>query len=138
MPRKSTPKKSSAKSGGDKYSYTELAKVSGTSVEQCNFYGVIVDASFPYKKTIKSKSTGVSDQMFICTMKIIDPSQFSKGQQYSQLVIYATKLEDLPFVHRIGDIIRVHRADMKFYNQKRQFNVNMLYKGSWALYSTDK
>ena len=81
-----------------------------------------------------------SNQMFICTMKIIDPSQFTqqKGWKYSQLVIYATKLEDLPFVHRLGDIIRVHRADMKFYNQKRQFNVNMLYKGSWALYSTDK
>jgi hypothetical protein len=138
MPTKKTPKKSTTKSG-DKYNYTELDKVSSSSVESSNFYGVIVDASFPYKKTIKSKA-GVSDQMFICTMKIIDPSQFTqqKGWKYSQLVIYATKLEDLPFVHRLGDIIRVHRADMKFYNQKRQFNVNMLYKGSWALYSTDK
>jgi len=27
---------------------------------------------------------------------------------------------------------------MKWWNDKRQFNVNMLYKGSWALYSTDK
>lgn len=27
---------------------------------------------------------------------------------------------------------------MKIYNSKRQFNVNMLYKGSWALYSTEK
>ena len=109
-------------------------------MDLCNFYGVIVDASFPYKKTIKSKATGVSDQMFICTMKIIDPSQFTqqKGWGYSQLVIYATKLEDLPFIHRLGDVIRVHRSDMKHYNGKRQFNVNMLYKGSWALYSTDK
>lgn len=79
--------------------------------------------------------------MFICTMKVIDPSQFAKGSGWSQLVIYASKLEDLPFVHRIGDIIRVHRADMKIWNKlphKKQFNVNMLYKGSWALYSTDK
>ncbi len=76
--------------------------------------------------------------MFICTMKIIDPSNFGKSNDWSQLVIYATKLEDLPFVHRIGDIIRVHRADMKWYNKKRQFNVNMIYNGSWALYSTDK
>lgn len=59
MPRKTTPKKTVK--GGDKYNYTELAKVSGTSTELCNFYGVIVDASFPYKKTIKSKATGVSD-----------------------------------------------------------------------------
>lgn len=133
-------KKQSGSKTAEKYKYTELAKVSGTSLESCNFYGVIVDASFPYKKTIKSKSTGQSDQMFICTMKIIDPSQFTaaKGFQYSQLVIYATKLEDLPFVHRLGDVIRVHRADMKFYQGKRQFNVNMLYRGSWALYSSEK
>jgi hypothetical protein len=78
--------------------------------------------------------------MFFCNLKIIDPSQFTqqKGWKYSQLVIYASKLEDLPFVHRLGDVIRVHRADMKWWNDKRQFNVNMLYKGSWALYSTDK
>jgi len=133
-------KAKSGSKGQDKYKYTELAKVSGTSLEQSNFYGVIVDASFPYKKTITRESTGVSDQMFICTMKIIDPSQFTqaKGFQYSQLVIYATKLEDLPFVHRLGDVIRVHRADLKFHNSKRQFNVNMLYKGSWALYSSEK
>jgi hypothetical protein len=61
MPNKSkTPQKKSSK-GGEKYQYTELAKVSGASVEQNNFYAVIVDSGFPYKKTIKSKNTGVSD-----------------------------------------------------------------------------
>jgi hypothetical protein len=27
---------------------------------------------------------------------------------------------------------------MRLYNNRRQFNVNMFYKSSWALYSTDK
>ena len=53
-------------------------------------------------------------------------------------MIYANKFEDLPIVHRIGDTIRVHRANMRIYQNKRQFNVNMFYKSSWALYSTDK
>ena len=53
-------------------------------------------------------------------------------------MIYANKFEDLPIVHRLGDIIRIHRANMRIYQNKRQFNVNMFYKSSWALYSTDK
>jgi hypothetical protein len=52
--------------------------------------------------------------------------------------MYAYKFEDLPIVHRLGDIIRVHRAKTRLYNQKRQFSVNMFYSSSWALYSTDK
>merc|ERR1712086_1197499 len=46
--------------------------------------------------------------------------------------------EDLPIISRLGDIIRVHRANLKRYNERRQYNVNMHYKSSWALYSTDK
>ena len=41
-------------------------------------------------------------------------------------------------MHRIGDIIRIHRANVRVYNGKRQFNVNMYYKSSWVLYSSDK
>jgi hypothetical protein len=72
-------------------------------------------------------------------MKVIDPTLYpQKKDDWAQVVIYANKLEDLPFVHRIGDIIRVHRADLKIHNKHRQYNVNMSYKSSWALYSSDK
>ena len=102
-----------------------------TSAHPCHFYGIIIDATFPYK---------VHADRFICTLKVIDPTLHPKGgkQDAAQVVIYAKRFEDLPIVHRLGDIIRVHRANLRMYKNQRQFNVNVYYKSSWALYSTDK
>jgi hypothetical protein len=60
------------------------------------------------------------------------------GNDYAQVVIYAKRFEDLPIIHRLGDIIRIHRANLRIYNSVRQFNVNVYFKSSWALYSSDK
>jgi len=102
-----------------------------TSADPCHFYGIIIDATFPYK---------VHADRFICTLKVIDPTLHPKTgkQECAQVVIYAKRFEDLPIVHRLGDIIRVHRANLRMYKGTRQFNVNVYYKSSWALYSTDK
>lgn len=54
------------------------------------------------------------------------------------MIIFADKFEDLPIVHRLGDIIRVHRSLMRIYQNKRQFNVKIYYQSSYALFSTDK
>ena len=90
---------------------------------------MITDATFPYKK----------NELYIWSLKVIDPTLNSKNKQdHALVVIYATRFEDLPIVHRIGDIIRIHRANVRVYNGKRQFNVNMYYKSSWVLYSSDK
>jgi len=127
--RKSTPNKSRSPARQQtKYEYVELSKASLTSSEPCNFYGVIVDATFPYK---------VNSERFICSLKVVDPTLHQKGA-YASVVIYASKFEDLPIVHRLGDIIRVHRANMRIYQNKRQFNVNMFYQSSYALFSTDR
>jgi len=127
--RKNTPTKSrSPARASNKYDYQELNKVLLSSSEPCHFYGVIVDATFPYK---------VNSERFICSLKVIDPSCNNKGD-YASVVIYANKFEDLPIISRLGDIIRVHRANLKRYKERRQYNVNMHYKSSWALYSTDK
>jgi hypothetical protein len=61
----------------------------------------------------------------------------TKGD-YAQVVIYAKRFEDLPIIHRLGDVIRIHRANLRIYNNQRQFNVNVYFKSSWALYSSDK
>ncbi len=110
-----------------------MSKVSLTSGESCNFYAVIVDATFPYK---------TNKERYICSMKIADPSIHFKGgkgdQDYATLVLYAKRFEDLPIVHRIGDIIRVHRAVLRLYNHQRQFNASVFFNSSWALFSTDK
>jgi len=79
----------------------------------------------------------VNADRFICSLKVVDPTLNAKGA-YASVVIYANKFEDLPIVHRLGDIIRVHRANMRIYQNKRQFNVNMFYQSSYALFSTDK
>ena len=127
--RKSTPTKSrSPAKSNSKYEYVELNKASLTSSEPCHFYGVIIDATFPYK---------VNADRFICSLKVVDPTLHQKGA-YASVVIYANKFEDLPIVHRLGDVIRVHRANMRIYQNRRQFNVNMFYQSSYALFSTDK
>jgi hypothetical protein len=49
--------------------------------------------------------------------------------------LYAKRFEDLPIIQRFGDIIRVHRATLRIYKNHRQFNVNIFYNSSWALFS---
>ena len=129
--KKQTPSRKSPAKSHNKYEYVELNKTSLTSGDQNNhFYGVIVDATFPYK---------VKADRFICVLKVIDPTLNPKTKQdYAQVVIYANRFEDLPIVHRIGDVIRVHRAQVRIYNGKTQFNVYVHFKSSWALYSSDK
>ena len=128
-----TPPKSAAskKTKGVKYEYTELAKCSLQSSEEQNVYGVIIDATFPYK---------VNQQLYVCSLKIADASlnATSKGADWASVVMYAKRFEDLPIVLRIGDIIRIHRASLRVYNNRRQFNLSMHLTGAWALFSTDK
>lgn len=127
-----TPPKSAAKKAkGQKYDYIELGKASLSSVEAQNVYGVIIDATFPYK---------VNSKLYVCSLKIADPSlnTGSKGGDYASVVMYAKRFEDLPIVLRIGDVIRLHRATLRMWNNHRQFNVSMHWNGAWALFSTEK
>lgn len=129
--KSATPqKKSKAAKSSLKYEYVELNKASLTRAVDVNFYGVIVDATFPYK---------INSNRFICSLKIIDPTLNPKNKEgWAQAIIYANRFEDLPIVHRIGDIIRIHRANLRIHEGQRQFNVNMYCSSSWALYSSDK
>ena len=127
-----TPPKSAAKkSKGTRYEYTDLAKCSLQSSDEQNVFGVIIDSTFPYK---------VNKDLYVCSLKIVDQSlnTGSKGADFATVVMYAKKFEDLPIVLRIGDIIRLHRASLRLYNGKRQFNLSMHWTSSWVLWSTDK
>lgn len=79
------------------------------SDEQINFYGIIIDAGHPYK----------SQNKFICTIKVIDKTLHSIKEGENKRVIFglitffAKKLEDLPVVRKIGDVLRIHRATVK-------------------------
>jgi len=120
------PRSPSRKEGASKYSYHELNRAPLASADPVHFYGVITDATFPYK---------VHADRFICSLKVIDPTT---KNSHCQVVIYAKRFEDLPIVHRLGDVIRIHRATLRMYKNQRQFNVNVYYKSSWALYSSDR
>jgi hypothetical protein len=52
------------------------------------------------------------------------------------VVIYAKRFEDLPLIRRVGDVIRIHRANIRSYKDLKQFNVNVFYNSSWCLFST--
>jgi hypothetical protein len=113
--KSSTPTKSAPKSKGQKYEYTELAKVSLTASTDHNVYGIIIDATFPHK---------VSADKYVCSLKIVDPSLHSKGgkatdNDYATVVIYAKRFEDLPICNKVGDIIRLHRANLRMYKNQR-------------------
>lgn len=95
----------------------------------------MIDATFPYK---------TNQERYICSLKIVDPSLYVKSQKgagdesnYATLVLYAKRFEDLPIITRLGDVIRVHRATLRLYNSQRQFNANIFYNSSWALFSAD-
>lgn len=71
------PKSAAAKKGkGERYTYTELGRASLSSSDEQNVYGVIVDATFPYK---------VNQQLYICSIKIADSSlnANTKGQDWA-------------------------------------------------------
>ncbi len=104
-----------------------------TSNENHNVYGVVVDATFPYK---------INQERYVCSLKIVDPSLHSKGgkpsdNDYATVVIYGKRFEDLPIAQRVGDIVRLHRATLRMYQGKRQFNVSTQWQGSWALFAAE-
>ena len=67
-----TPPKSAAKKAkGQRYEYVELGKASLSSVEAQNVYGVVIDATFPYK---------VNSKLYVCSLKIVDPSLNTSGK----------------------------------------------------------
>ena len=101
-----------------------------------NFYAVVFDASFPLEEATTSK--------YSCTLKLIDqttncltnPNNFKDNIIY--LTIKSSEKENIPYIHHIGDIIRVHRG---FYSPKNKRNVYLnvckdnKIKGSWCLFS---
>ena len=109
-----------------------------------NFYGMIYDASFPAEETQNDSKKNSSK--YVCVLKLIDqstnclsnPSNFNDNIIY--LVVKSSEKENVPFVHRIGDIIRVH-SGLYAPKHRRTVYLNVLkdnkLKGSWAIFSVD-
>lgn len=82
--------------------------------ENVNFYGVVLDATFPHQ-SFKSKK-------YLATFKVVDATKRvdSSGViDFVSIVFFADKFDDLPICQRVGDIIRVHRATVSTYKDRK-------------------
>lgn len=112
------------------YTYEQLAKMEEENEDWVQFYGVIIDATFPYK---------VSENRYLCNLKVIDPSLNIKDSEgeFATVLIEGRRFQDLPIVQRVGDIIRCHRAEYTLKEDQHYLKLNLHYNSSWALFSAD-
>jgi hypothetical protein len=88
-----------------RYEYSNIKSFSNQG--DYNFYGIIYDATFPIQE---------DSCTYTCNLKIVDPEMNlltnpeNFNDQVINLIIKSSHVDSLPFIHRIGDIIRVHRA----------------------------
>ena len=127
-----------------KYKYTSFDELKEQG--EYNFFAIIYDASFPQEENSTSESDKKKNSVkYFCILKLIDhttncltnPNNFNENVIY--LIIKSAEKENIPYIHNIGDIIRVHRG---FYAPKKKRNIYVnVYKdnikGSWCLYSTN-
>ena len=127
-----------------KYKYTSFDAMKEQG--ECNFYGIIYDATFPKEEENFAILPGTKEPLpkYSCILKLIDqtincltnPINFNENVIY--LIIQANERENIPYVHQIGDIIRVHRG-LYAPKAKRNVYLNLLkgnqFKGSWTIFS---
>jgi hypothetical protein len=91
-----------------KYKYTNIKDLNTDGY--FNFYGVIYDATFPVfddKENSYSATVKIIDQEVNC---LSHPETLNDNIVY--LNIKSSDKENLPFIHSIGDIVRVHRGNL--------------------------
>lgn len=97
--------------------------------DQVNFYAVVIDATFPHKSFKSSR--------YLVTLKIADLTSRMSNEgivDFTSIVFFANKFEDLPVCQKIGDVIRVHRATVGTYKDRKQLTANVCFNSSWALF----
>ena len=128
-----------------KYIYTTFDELKEQG--EYNFYGIIYDASFPQEEYYPSESDKKKNTSnYSCILKLIDQTtnclthQNNFNENIIYLIIKSSEKENIPYVHHIGDIIRIHRG-FYFPKKKRNAYLNVCkdnkMKGSWCLYSTN-
>ena len=120
-----------------KYKYTPLSEM--IQPGEYNFYGIIYDASFPFLD-----AENPEDPRFECSIKLIDPginclsNESDFNDNVVNLIIKTSDKDSIPYVHNVGDIIRVHRGN---YSPKKKRNVYLhilkgnQVKSAWCIFS---
>ena len=126
-----------------KYIYTPLNEINEPG--EYNFYGIIYYSTFPIQEEDNSMiDDEKQNTIYNCIIKLIDqsincltnPNNFQDN--LITLIIKSTDKENIPFIHNIGDIIRVHRG---IYSPKKKRLVYLQilkgnqFKGAWCVFS---
>ena len=122
--------------------YTKLSEM--TESGEYNCYGIIYDASFPQ---IQEQAQQGSSK-YECTIKLIDENiNFLNSADVSTfnnniitLIIKSQFKEKIPYIHTIGDIIRIHSG---IYSHKNKKNIylqiattqKLQSNASWCIFS---
>ena len=117
------------------HTYTTLSHTSLGNTELYNLYGIVIDASCPHPKKAFHRQL----------LKIIDPTTYYKpnapitsAEQQNGCVsvtFFAHNQDQLPQFKRVGDIIRIHRANIGIYKHYKTFSVNLAFGSSWCIFS---
>lgn len=59
-------------------------------------------------------------------------AQINKKIDYATVVVIGERMEDMPIVKRIGDILRIQRATVKVKNGEKKYIVDD--KSNWCLF----
>ena len=113
-----------------KYKYTSLADM--TTSNQYNFYGIVIDSSFPSNNTLP-------EPHYECILKVIDISYTHSSPIILTLIIKSRSKKQIPYIHKIGDVIRIINGTFK---PKSKVYLNLLNesvaeKGSWCVFDGD-
>ena len=116
-----------------KYNYSKLNEIKDSNKEY-DFYGTVIDSTFPHSEEYPSN--------YVSIIKVIDEtSNFLEGLEEKDvftIIMKASDISEMPFIHNVGDIIRIHR---RYFRPK---GCNSIYcnmtkankvKSSWCLFS---
>ncbi|MCQ2819457.1 MAG: hypothetical protein MJ252_19515, partial [archaeon] len=102
-----------------------------------DFYGVIFDSSFP----VLIKNPSEDNDFYEINIKLIDPSINSLNEdnkeKYLTLNIKSQIKEGIPYIHKIGDIIRIHKGNYSTKNKTVSLILTNITKrfSEWTLLS---
>ena len=113
-----------------KYKYTSLADM--TTSNQYNFYGIVIDSSFPSNNTLP-------ESHYECILKVIDISYTHSSPIILTLIIKSRSKNQIPYIHKIGDVIRIINGTFKPKSKAylNLLNESVAEKGSWCVFDGD-
>ena len=113
--KKSEDSKLVIKQGEDPFIYSYRTLTQMKAREDYNFYAIIIDASFPKKDESYFPLSRQEEPLskYYVILKLLDqginfinnPNNLSEN--IVTLIIQANEIENIPYIHQIGDIIRV-------------------------------